>query len=448
MAGDSCVVIALDFGSTYIGYAFSHDKECREIFTASSDGYKERIPNAVLLNTNKDLDCIGEAAKRKYADMTENGTHRTWFYFEWYKTVLHKTENLTRDLEVFDSQGRPISGMLLFGMVIQYMKRQAENQIVQALVGIQIEKIKWVLTVPAIWSDSAKQFMREAAYRAGIDAENLKLVLEPEAAAAHCLNKPMCVVVKQSGGTQYEKFHPGQKYILADLGGGTVDICIHEVIEGDKVREIHRAIGDITGGNDVNISFEQLFVKLFGAPTWMKFKTEYMDEYVDLMSNFETKKREFEASSLDTDETIIRIPVGLQDAIREEYNASFADVLQDTTYVDRIHYRRNKMILKHSVMEELFQRTVQSIMEKLQNLLQDMVAIGEFISVLVMVGGFSESKYVRQRMQAEMQGVRVIYPPEGSLAVMKGAVKMGFRRQNPVIKERRAQFNYGFKLLV
>ena len=28
-----------------------------------------------------------------------------------------------------------------------------------------VTDIKWVLTVPAIWSDAAKQFMREAAYK-------------------------------------------------------------------------------------------------------------------------------------------------------------------------------------------------------------------------------------------------------------------------------------------
>ena len=28
---------------------------------------------------------------------------------------------------------------------------------------VNVENIRWVLTVPAIWSDSSKQFMREAA---------------------------------------------------------------------------------------------------------------------------------------------------------------------------------------------------------------------------------------------------------------------------------------------
>ena len=30
-------------------------------------------------------------------------------------------------------------------------------------IGIEPEEIRWVLTVPAIWSDAAKQFMRKSA---------------------------------------------------------------------------------------------------------------------------------------------------------------------------------------------------------------------------------------------------------------------------------------------
>ena len=33
---------------------------------------------------------------------------------------------------------------------------------------ITLQDIRWVITVPAIWRQKAKQFMREAAYEAGI----------------------------------------------------------------------------------------------------------------------------------------------------------------------------------------------------------------------------------------------------------------------------------------
>ncbi len=55
-------------------------------------------------------------------------------------------------------------------------------------VSVLPSDILWVLTVPAIWSNGAKQLMREAAKTAGLyeDDRQLLLALEPEAAAICC----------------------------------------------------------------------------------------------------------------------------------------------------------------------------------------------------------------------------------------------------------------------
>ncbi len=51
-------------------------------------------------------------------------------------------------------------------------------------------KIRWVLTVPALWSEEHKLFMRKATKVAGIIDEvqspNLLLCLEPEGASIQC----------------------------------------------------------------------------------------------------------------------------------------------------------------------------------------------------------------------------------------------------------------------
>jgi len=49
------------------------------------------------------------------------------------------------------------------------MKDEAVK-IIRARTGdesVSAEDIQWVLTVPAIWTPAAKQFMREAAYEVG-----------------------------------------------------------------------------------------------------------------------------------------------------------------------------------------------------------------------------------------------------------------------------------------
>src|SRR5438046_1280273 len=48
------------------------------------------------------------------------------------------------------------------------------------------QAIRYVITVPAIWTDKAKELTRRAAARAGIPEKDLDMVSEPEAAALHC----------------------------------------------------------------------------------------------------------------------------------------------------------------------------------------------------------------------------------------------------------------------
>ena len=51
----------------------------------------------------------------------------------------------------------------VFSESIKYLKDQLLEALAKKATTMTLEDIHWVLTVPAIWSDAAKQFMREAA---------------------------------------------------------------------------------------------------------------------------------------------------------------------------------------------------------------------------------------------------------------------------------------------
>jgi molecular chaperone DnaK (HSP70) len=69
-------------------------------------------------------------------------------------------------------------------------------------------KVEWVLTVPAVWSDSAKNATLQAAERAGMGkAKNLKLISEPEAAAVYTLK-----------AIQPNNLQIGDNFVVCDAG--------------------------------------------------------------------------------------------------------------------------------------------------------------------------------------------------------------------------------------
>jgi hypothetical protein len=82
-------------------------------------------------------------------------------------------QGIQNDFTVKDASGKCLMAKTVFSLSIRYFKddlidMMSEKQI---LVGDLTENvIMWVLTVPAIWNDTAKQFMREA-------AENVRLII-------------------------------------------------------------------------------------------------------------------------------------------------------------------------------------------------------------------------------------------------------------------------------
>ena len=76
---------------------------------------------------------------------------------------------------------------------------------------LQNQQISYVLTVPAIWSDKAKELTRQAALKAGIQGRKLMLITEPEPATLYCAT--LC---------SETSLGEGDRFLVCDAGGGTV----------------------------------------------------------------------------------------------------------------------------------------------------------------------------------------------------------------------------------
>ena len=70
------------------------------------------------------------------------------------------------DTKIEAANGQSLPAKTVFTHSIKFLRDEAVNIIRQETgdYDFKAEDIQWVLTVPAIWSPRAKQFMREAAY--------------------------------------------------------------------------------------------------------------------------------------------------------------------------------------------------------------------------------------------------------------------------------------------
>jgi molecular chaperone HscC len=124
----------------------------------------------------------------------------------------------------------------LSAMVLEALKRDAE-----AALGRVVTEA--VVTVPAYFNDAQRQATRDAASIIGLKVE--RIINEPTAAAlAYGLHQR----------------HRELKAVVIDLGGGTFDVTVLEILEG--VIEIQSSSGDVRlGGEDFDEQLAELIAR-------------------------------------------------------------------------------------------------------------------------------------------------------------------------------------------
>ena len=74
---------------------------------------------------------------------------------------------MDRNTQLTAANGKNVDAITVFSLSMKYLKDEAVKTIREATKDdfYKAEDFQWVLTVPAIWTAAAKQFMREAAYQ-------------------------------------------------------------------------------------------------------------------------------------------------------------------------------------------------------------------------------------------------------------------------------------------
>ncbi|CAG2201160.1 unnamed protein product [Mytilus edulis] len=198
---------------------------------------------------------FGQQAERKYKTLSLKGQTDDLFYFE-----TSKCNFMVKSMKLRTIDGKEKSCIIVIAACIEHIKKKANERIKQINKSIGDIDIHWVLTVPAIWSEQARQFMIKAAEKTGIDRDNLSLALEPECAAVYCKHDEL-VKDENEINSSLQSFKPGSKFMVVDLGslvilfilGGTVDITVSEVLESGKMKEIKSAKRDYDDEDDFTI---------------------------------------------------------------------------------------------------------------------------------------------------------------------------------------------------
>ncbi|KAN0022067.1 hypothetical protein ACTFIV_006595 [Dictyostelium citrinum] len=236
-------VIGIDLGTTNSCVAVMQGAEARVLENAEGG----RTTPSVVAFTEDNQKIVGLPAKRQMVTNAENTLFATKRLIgRRFDDPMTKKDMTMVPYKIvkgpngdawFEVKGKMISPSEAGAMVLQKMKETAETNLGGPVTDA-------VITVPAYFDDSQRQATRDAGTIAGLKVQ--RIINEPTAAAL---------------AYGFKKDEP-KTVAVYDLGGGTFDISILEIVGG--VFEVRATNGDtFLGGEDFDNALLEHFVSEF-----------------------------------------------------------------------------------------------------------------------------------------------------------------------------------------
>ena len=265
------------------------------------------------------------------------------------KTVAYKVVKGDNDTPRVDIDGRLYSPQELSAMVLQKMKKTAEDYLGQTVT-------EAVVTVPAYFNDSQRQATKEAGEISGLKVQ--RIINEPTAAAlAYGMDK---------GGKD-------KKIAVYDLGGGTFDISILEL--GDGVFEVLSTNGDTHLGGD---DFDQVIIDFLAE----EFKK---NEQIDLREDSMALQRLKEAAE--------KAKIELSSTAQTEINLPYVTATSSGP-------KHLVTTLTRAKFEQLSDTLVKRSMEPVKKALKDASLTKNDIDEVILVGGSTRIPIIQKEVEA------------------------------------------------
>ena len=170
----------------------------------------------------------------------------------------------------------------------------------------------------------------------------------------------------------------------------------HEIMTNGNIKEIHQVTGGPYGGIKVEGEFISLLERFFGTALVQTFRTNYPAEWLEMMNEFEIKKRGRRAFEGET--TRIRIPRAFATLVSEYHEPGLTRRFASSCTTDDVQFVRNEYLcLGPAAMRKLFQPVLNGIVNHLNNLLRYPVLQG--LKFFFLVGGFAESEILQEAIK-------------------------------------------------
>ncbi|KAK6003767.1 hypothetical protein QM012_009538 [Aureobasidium pullulans] len=432
------IIVGVDFGTTYSGVAAAYsatpdDIEIIKTWPGGNGITSDKVPTEIAYETTELPTVTNNTITPEQGGGARSTVQRIKWGFQFkpeeprlrcIKLFLDRNQKLPHFVSPLDTAAHlrscdrtvmdAVSDYL--GQIYTHTMETLNRRYGESFMAMT--KVEFVLTVPAVWSDSAKNATLQAAEKAGMGKKHeLRLISEPEAAMLHALKT-----------VQPHNLKVGDNFVICDAG----------------VEESAVGTGGLCGSAFLNYRFEEHVKDRLGT---------------DRYTNMRQKKPKTWMMGLKYFEEFVKRNYNEQD--HQEVNIPFPGLPDD----EEAGIDSGFMVMSSQQVKAIFDPVIDEVLKLLDGQVDAIRSKGDTVSGIILVGGFGQSDHLYNRLklhfntaapppayaekdeqeaqvqQHEYPPVEVIQPLYAWTAVVRGAVIRGL--DDSMVSSRRSRLHYG-----
>src|SRR5438034_304034 len=199
--------------------------------------------------------------------------------------------------------------------------------------------------------------------------------------------------------------------MVVDCGGGTVDLTTRELLDDDKLSEITERTGDNCGSCYIDRAFIEFLGGKIGSSAidilkenhYVNLQYIVQDFCINAKTRFTGQEEEFEPYYLNLDE--------------------YEPIKQYIVGEEKENLEKDEWMIeaKFDDIRKMFDPVIERIFTLIRGQLEQLKRREKKIGIMLLVGGFSESVYLQDRIRKEFSELPDISVPTSPVtSIMKG----------------------------
>ncbi|ETO00366.1 hypothetical protein RFI_37081, partial [Reticulomyxa filosa] len=314
--------------------------------------------------------------------------------------------------ELVSMNGIRVSTETVFVNVLKYCKQKAQEFLKSINIEIRDDKIQWVIPVPDVWSEDAKDLLRQWAIKAQIGSAHidrqLVIALESECAS-------ICIIEEMKNNQkETEWLQIGECYLQMDIREkSTISITIYEMIR-------ESAFGGSWKSSSIDDNVKIIFEKLFGKEIMKQFQETQPKGYLKLLENITQSKKQFSSSNRTVRVHYIQIPFELDNFLKANIGDDLEEVVSNVECfgISDHLYSDEGLGISCRLWMKLFDFRIDEIIQQI---------FQKKLKYFFLTGEFSESPYLQYQLKNyyEKKNIILVIPRVPTLAIARGAPQLG-----------------------